>query len=85
MFSEKCCSQTLLNFGKGKCILFWEMINRWHPWNISQFDARAHTAIQMKQAKQVKQMKQVKQTSLEGNALNMAAAETLIERYQYML
>jgi len=39
----------------------------------------------MKQVKQVKQMKQVKQTSLEGNALNMAAAETLIERYQYML
>jgi len=39
----------------------------------------------MKQVKQVKQMKQVKQTSLEGNALNMAAAETLIKRYQYML
>src|SRR5437764_8627028 len=36
---------------------------RRRPWNISPFDARVHTAIQMKQVKQVKQMKQVKQTS----------------------
>ena len=38
---------------------------RRRPKNISPFDARAHTAIQLKQLKQVKQVKQVKQTSLE--------------------
>jgi len=38
---------------------------RKRPWNISQFDARAHTAIQVKQAKQMKQVKQMKQTLLE--------------------